>query len=222
MNPSSFTGINTSTNKRKIMALGISLSIFVAMAGLLFIKKNLDGLVKEELTIREISLSAPPPPPPPPPQQQQELAEPELQLNVDGNGPPVSISEVKMEDPLEALQLASPDIKTLNTDWDLDLQVDWSAYGLDELDGTPVLLTTLKADWPRTLTNQGITQVVVRLDVFIDETGRINLVSILENPQPELDNSIERVIRTARFSIPKKAGQAVRARFIWPVEFTKP
>ncbi|PCJ42192.1 MAG: hypothetical protein COA71_06280 [SAR86 cluster bacterium] len=192
------------------------------MFGLLLIKSNLVNLAKDEIIIREITLASPPPPPPPPPQQQQERIEPEIQLNVDGNGPPIAISEVHMEDPLDALQLVSPDIKTLTADWTLDLQVDWSAYGLDELDSTPVLLTSLNADWPRVLTSQGINRVLVKLDVFIDETGRINLVSILENPQPELNISIERVVRTARFSIPQKSGQAVRARFIWPVEFTKP
>lgn len=212
---------NTVTNRRRLVALGLSLCVFAAMSALLFIKKNLDDIVKEEVVIREISLS-PPPPPPPPPQQQQEQVEAEIQLNVSGDGVAVIVSDVQMQDPLEALQLSAPNVKTLTTDWDLDLQVDWSAYGLNELDGVPVLLSTLRADWPRTLTNRGINRVTVRLDVFIDETGRINLISILDNPEPDLNDSIERVVKTARFSTPQKSGEAVRARFIWPVEFTKP
>ncbi|PCJ18681.1 MAG: hypothetical protein COA96_16575 [SAR86 cluster bacterium] len=217
----SLTTYNTHTNRRQLLAFCLSLAVLIVMFGLLSLKKNLEELVKDELTIREVSL-APPPPPPPPPQQQQKRVEAEIQLNVDGKGPPVVISEVKRQDPLEALQLVSPDIKTLTTDWEFDLQVDWSAYGLDELDGIPTLLTSMRIDWPRTLSNRGVDRAIVRLDVFIDETGRVTLVSILENSYPQLNNSIERVVRTARYSIPQKAGQAVRARFIWPVEFVKP
>ena len=217
----SLTTYNTHTNRRQLLAFSLSLAVLIVMFGLLSLKKNLEELAKDELTIREVSL-APPPPPPPPPQQQQERVEAEIQLNVDGKGPPVVISEVKRQDPLEALQLVSPDIRTLTTDWEFDLQVDWSAYGLDELDGIPTLLTSMRIDWPRTLSNRGVDRAIVRLDVFIDETGRVTLVSILENSYPQLNNSIERVVRTARYSIPQKAGQAVRARFIWPVEFVKP
>lgn len=218
---STLSTYNTSKNRRRLLSFGLSMAVFIFMFALLFIKKNLDGLVKDELVIREISLATPPPPPPPP-QQQQERVEAEVQLNVEGKGPPIQVSEIKMEDPLEAFDLMTPNIQTLTTDWDLDLEVNWTAYGLDELDSTPSLLTSLRADWPQELTKQGIEHVVVRLDVFIDETGRINLVSILENAFPILNKPIERVIKAARFSIPQKGGEAVRARFIWPVEFIKP
>ena len=172
--------------------------------------------------VREIVLASPPPPPPAPPvQQQMQESVPQLQLAVEGDGVAIAVSDVEMPETVEeSLQLRAPEMRNTNIDWNLDLAVDWSAYGLDELDGMPSLLSSLRVEFPRSLTSRGIRSALVRLDVFIDESGRVSLISILENPYPELQSAIQRVVRNARFSVPQKGGQPVRARFIWPVEFT--
>jgi len=174
-----------------------------------------------KVMVRKVSQAYTPPPPPPKPitkqVQQTELA---IDLNAAGTGPSLITTKLKINKPLMP-QLTPPEFNHQTHNVNLDLEVDWQAFGLGELDSVPVLLTKIKAAFPRSLVRKGISKASVSLDVFIDEQGTITLIGIKSMPYEELLDSIKKIIRTSRFSVPTKNNQPVRARFIWPVEFKK-
>jgi len=163
-----------------------------------------------KVMVRKVTQAYTPPPPPPKP----------VSLNTAGAGPALDVSQLTIKQDFDPM-LAPPELNHAPHDLNLDLAIDWQAFGLGELDSVPVLLTQIKAVFPRSLARKGIKKARVALDVFIDEQGSITLVAIKEMPYKELLDSINKIIRNSRFSVPTKNGQAVRARFIWPVEFKK-
>ena len=176
-----------------------------------------------ELTIREVTLSALPPPPPPPPQVQRskvkQIQSPNLQLDTSGQGAKLQLSPKPLDIDLATLQLPEVKVDNLQTSMLNSLDFNWQAFGLSELDERPRLLTKLTNQFPESLKRRGIKNVNVQLNVMIDETGAVLLKRITHNPYPELTKSIKKLVRQARFSIPKKNGLAVRATFEWPIEF---
>lgn len=174
-----------------------------------------------QVMVREVTQAYTPPPPPPKPiTRQTTKTQLSLDLNASGVGPSLSVTNIKIIEPLKPI-LSPPDFTQQTSDLNLDLAIDWQAFGLGELDSVPILLTQIQAIFPRSLARKGITEAQVSLDVFIDEQGGITLISITEMPYDELLDAINKIIRTSRFSVPTKNSQPVRARFIWPVEFKK-
>jgi hypothetical protein len=174
-----------------------------------------------KVMVRKVNQAfTPPPPPPKPVTRQTNTAQPTIDLNTAGEGPALAISNIVIKQDFNPM-LSPPDFTHASNDFELDLSVDWQAFGLGELDSVPVLLTQIKSVFPRSLARKGIKKAKVALDVFIDEQGNITLVGITEMPYEELSDSIHKIIRNSRFSVPTKNGQPVRARFIWPVEFKK-
>ena len=109
-----------------------------------------------------------------------------------------------------------PTLSVTNQQWDIpDIELD--AFGLTELDSTPTLLTPVKVRFPKRLKKQGITRVVVKLDVMINETGDVELLDIVENPHHELNKEIRRLVHASKFTSPHREDEVVKARFIWPV-----
>ena len=106
-------------------------------------------------------------------------------------------------------------------EWDTLLQPDWNAVGLEQLDSPPRLLGKLKIDYPNSLVRKGIDSVNIEVDVMIDETGKVVLRQILGSPPAEIVEPLKTLINRARFTAPTKDGTAVRAAFIWPLEFSK-
>ena len=165
--------------------------------------------------VREVAIAVPPPPPPPPPVVQQNLVDSPVNLQIQGSGPVIQMIDVEPD-----INIAPPEMRDIATEtaqWQ-SLDVNWDALDLNQLDSLPTLLTALRVNFPRSLSRQGVDQVLVKLDVVIDEQGRATLVDIVENPYPELRSEIERLVRNSRFTVPQKNNENVRARFIWPVE----
>lgn len=205
--------------KRQVLALGLSLLLVAAMLTLLMLRSSLESLVQPTVTIRQASLAPPPPPPPPPAQKKQQQTEADLRLDVSGEGPGIAVSNTEVTQTIENIDLENIDMKNFSADFNLNLDVDWSAFSLDQLDGNPVLLTELQARFPQSISSRGVQSAIVRLDIFIDEGGRPSLIAIVQNQYPELEELIATVVKRARFTVPKRNGQPVRARFIWPIEF---
>lgn len=169
---------------------------------------------KDTVAVREVSLAMPPPPPRPPEMVQTIVPTP-VSVQVTGAGP--ALPMIKVEQHIKILKPEMPKIDTRQRQWQA-LAIDWNALDLNDLDGLPTLLSPLRVNFPKSLSRRGIHRVLVKLDVVIDEQGRVTLVDIIENGHPELVSEIQRLIRDTRFSIPQKDSQPVRARFIWPVE----
>lgn len=208
-------------NRFHVIAFGASCSLMVlALLGILA-SNWLANEYEPKVMVRKVNQAfTPPPPPPKPVNRQTSEAQPTIDLNTAGEGPSLAVSNIKIKQDFDPM-LSPPDLNHSPNDFELDLAVDWQAFGLGELDSVPVLLTQIKAVFPRSLARKGIKKAKVALDVFIDEQGSITLVGIKEMPHKELSDSIHKMIRNSRFSVPTKNGQPVRARFIWPVEFKK-
>jgi hypothetical protein len=173
----------------------------------------------ELLTLRELAMAPPPPPPPSPPvRKQQSATTPALQLSSANNGPALAVPRLQVDETLAQIDVTKPAEQQQTLDWERELAVDWSAFGLGELDNAPRVISTPSIAFPTALTRRHIHSALVRLDVFIDENGSVTLVAIAENPYPELEPVIRRIVRATRFTTPLKDGQPVRARFTWPLE----
>jgi hypothetical protein len=202
-------------------------SATVLMSGLLalLIIVSSSELVKPEMTtIREVkfSLPSPPPPPPPPPiHVEQSIEAPSLDISISGDGPTLITSEISLKGAIDVEEITPPEPKAMTPDWDTLLKPNWDAVGLDQLDAPPRLLTSLKIDYPSSLSKRGISKVSIEIDVMIDETGKVVLRQILGSPHKDIITPLKKVISRARFTAPQKDGVAVRASFIWPLEFTQ-
>lgn len=202
----------------KLQAFALSSLLLLAALLLIAYSRTLNLPNKQQLLVRQVDIgSVPLPPPPPPAPAPTSAAEPLLQLQLADAS--VSLATPpQITQPETRFKLAAPVLQTQQLNWQA-LDIDISALSLDQLDALPQLQTPLNASFPRSLTRKGITAALVKLDVLIDEQGRLTLLDIVQNPYPELANEIERLVRSSRFSPPTQHGQAVSARFIWPVEF---
>jgi hypothetical protein len=136
-------------------------------------------------------------------------------VQMPGSGASITLQNLQQK--VEITKPTVPQLDIRQTQWQ-SLDVDWQAFALNDLDGLPTLLTPLRVNLPKSLSRRGVDHVLLKLDVVIDEQGRLELVNIIENPYVELQPEIQRLVRNSRFSAPQKEGQPVRARFIWPVE----
>lgn len=200
------------------IALLLSAIVFLLALLLIRLSETSELLKNETLLIREINIAIPPPPAPPPPMEMVEAVEQSIALNIEGSGPAVLNIKQQQKHTLTIAKPSIPDVKASVPELS-EFNVNWDAFSLADLDGLPQLLTPLKAKFPKSLVRAGVDKAKVKLDIVIDEQGQVSLVNILENPYPELKAEINRIIRASRFSIPKKGDVAVRARFIWPLEF---
>jgi TonB family protein len=208
------------TKRYHFYSLVLSLLLLSLAIALLFVNEWLSNIIEPKAMVRKIETIALKPPPPPPPNQVTKPLRPALTMKVSGAGPSLAISLVKPK--LDLLTIKSPSIdSTQPIKWEDQLTVDWNALALDELDNEPQLLTNLKAPFPNSLKRKGITSIDVLLEVIIDETGKVTLVSILENPYIEFENILYKLIKRARFTAPKKDGQPARVKFNWPLGFNQ-
>jgi outer membrane biosynthesis protein TonB len=200
-----------------LLALGL-MTLLIVLADSVF---DSQYATQTELTIREVTLAAPPPDPPPQVQRShvKPIPSPNLQLDVASQGAQMQLSPTPLDWDLTKLKL--PEVKVDNQHASMlsSLDFSWQAFGLSDLDERPRLLTKLTTQFPESLKRRGIKKVDVQLSVMIDERGAVLLKHINHNPYPELTKSIKKLVRQARFSIPKKDGVAVRTPFNWPVEF---
>ncbi len=206
----------SSANQFKASLLSLLFLMFALL--LLWMGHWMQNYVPEEVSVREVSLTAPPPPPPPPPPQVVQTPRPvnSVQLQVEGVGPQLPMFKIETPD-IKVAQPEVMDMPTRQTQWQ-SLEVNWEAFSLDDLDALPALLTPVRAVIPKSLERRGINHILIKLDVVIDESGQVNLVKVVENPYPELASEIRKIVKSSRFSPPKKGDDVVRARFIWPIE----
>lgn len=188
--------------------------LFAAL-GLMWLGQTVASHTQETLVVRNINVAVTPPPPPPPTHSSQR-SEATLDMQVEGKSAAIQVSHFEVSSTLEMDMPEMPMVDTAEVHWTLP-SVDISAFGLSELDTTPTLLTPVKVHFPKRLKQQGVSKVLVKLDVLIDEQGHVELMDIVENPHHELNKEIIRFVKNSRFTSPSKEDAAVKTRFIWPV-----
>ncbi|CCQ11589.1 hypothetical protein PALB_24900 [Pseudoalteromonas luteoviolacea B = ATCC 29581] len=161
-----------------------------------------------------------PPTPPMLKNQQMNKHDSEMvELNVSGAGSALEI-DLDVDIPKVDMAIETPLLSMPKPTWQ-DVEVDWQAVHLSALDEQPKLLTPLTVSFPQSLIRQGIKQVDVKLDVLINENGRVTLISILANPFSELNQTLHLLVEQSQFTAPMQDSQPVRARFVWPLQLTQ-
>jgi len=207
----------TKNNRHPLFAFGLSLIVLSAALLLLWLGQLAEHHIQDKVVVREIAMVALPPPPPPSISQQQ-TSEPMQSLAVEGAGASIQAVKIKINSNLSIVKPDTPSVKVSAPQWQ-SMSVNWDAFSLSDLDSPPVPLTPVKAVIPKSLTRQGVDIFIVKLDVFIDENGKVTLIEVLQNPYPEIKPVVDSIIKKIRFSAPKKEGKAVRTRFTLPIEF---
>jgi len=199
----------------KITSSVLSAAVLASALGVLWVGNSLSNHQSDTVIVRQVDVAMTTPPPPPPASQQVAQAS-EITMNVQGSGASIEVSDVAVETDITVAQPTKPVINASMASFELP-DITFDAFGLNELDGTPTLLTPVKVEFPKRLKMQGVTKVVVKLDVMIDEQGDVELLDIVENPHHELNKEIIRVVDNSKFTAPFKEDEAVKARFIWPI-----
>ena len=205
--------------KQRAVSLLLSTLMLLLALAIVWLGEYLQNQPDDTLTIRQVAtVSLPPPPPPPSPVVQAIDNSPVLSMQVQGQA---SVA-VNMQIDIPPIELSKPQEMVIDlapTQWQ-SLEVNWDAFDLNALDSLPNLLTPLRITLPKSISRQGVNQVLVKLDVMIDESGQVTLIEIASNPYPELTNEIQKLVRSSRFSPPTKDNEPARARFIWPIEIS--
>lgn len=203
---------------RRFTAMALALFFTALLLGLLKLSESEIQTQQETLLVRKIDVAAPPPPPPSPPVEQADDSSIALDLNLSGNSPAMAVSFKQSKTMTQATLAKPPSDSLTQPNWDINWTQDWQAFGLGELDKVPQLLTPIRVDFPDALKHRGINKSSAKLHVMIDEQGQVHLKGISYIDNPELKPGIKQAVRQARFTIPRKSGQAVKAEFIWPME----
>jgi len=201
-------------SKHKLISSLLSLSLLALALVTLWLGHWFTANVQETIEVREINVALPPPPPPSPPVQ-QEVVETRLTLKIPGTG--ASLPKIDVKQPIDPIKPNAPTLSNHNIKWQ-EIEMDWDAFDLNQLDELPKLLTPLQISLPKSLSRKGVDKVLIKLDILIDTNGQATLINIVENPYVELTGSIQKLVNNSRFSAPSKDNEAVKARFIWPVE----
>lgn len=92
-------------------------------------------------------------------------------------------------------------------------------YAPSELDSLPTAIRTGQFRWPSRARG---TRGSVRLEIEIDENGRVSVIRVLSTTDPALSLAATQVARGSRFTAPRKNGQKVKARFSKTYVLKKP
>lgn len=92
-------------------------------------------------------------------------------------------------------------------------------YAPSELDSLPTAIRTGQFRWPPRARG---TRGSVRLEIEIDENGRVSVIGVLSTTDPALSSAASQVARGSRFTAPRKNGQKVKARFSKTYVLKKP
>jgi periplasmic protein TonB len=211
-------------------SLGLSwcVGLGVICAGLVFLLVPMTQLLRTPTkTVVEIESIDLAPPPPPRPLEEQVKPEP------DEPDPP--LPELDMPPPkpsLEQLELSlNPGLGgDLSFDAQIHLTVSTESadelsklFGFNELDEVPRLVQQGRpkmqqsAEFQRLMRKAGEKQVV--LEVALSPQGVVTVQRVQSATHEALIPAATQAAESSRFSPPMRNGQAVRARYTWPLSF---
>jgi protein TonB len=99
--------------------------------------------------------------------------------------------------------------------------VEKTHYSSSELDDIPRLLSHGLTTFPSSLANKGVKRGTVTFEVELSSTGSVKIRRVISSTHPELVEPARNVALSARFTPPKRKGQAVKAIMQWPIVIEK-
>lgn len=216
-----------SGDKIKLRYTLISILLSIAMAffllSLVALMSRSPALEKEEiLVIREVDLSRLPPPPPPPEEKVTDESSDsimEMSLIGDSKGVELTFSKTPSMKKIQLEKIEYDELPIEQDKWEDLLSVDFPEVEMSELDEMPAIISRKSVSIPGELRRRGITRVATHVKVLIDEQGNTFLLKILDSRYPEMEVAIRELVKSAKFTPPKKNGEAVHARYDWPITF---
>ena len=201
-----------------------------------------------DLTIREVQTVLFDPPPPPPPMEEQPPDAPpppptltNLSTLPDPSRVPVPQADIPMDITLPVenfytdlapapLPAASKPVEHSKQFFKKEQNyrrtpppppIAKSHYSTSELDGTPRLLRHGSATFPASLARLGVSRGTVVFEVELSTAGSVSVRRVVSSTHPELVAPARRVAASARFTPPKRNGEAVKAIMRWPIIIEK-
>ena len=231
----------------KSTVIGLAASAFL-LAVLGFARIFVVSADVPDLTIREVQTVLFDPPPPPPPMEEQPPDAPpppptltNLSTLPDPSRVPVPQADVPMDITLPVenfyTDLAPAPLPTASKPFEHSKQffkkeqnyrrtpppppIAKSHYSTSELDGTPRLLRHGSATFPSSLARQGVSRGTVVFEVELSTSGSVSVRRVVSSTHPELVAPARHVAASARFTPPKRNGEAVKAIMRWPIIIEK-
>ncbi|WP_299774753.1 hypothetical protein [uncultured Pseudoteredinibacter sp.] len=203
---------------RRVISVVLSAACLVVLLTVIQLSKTTFLKPKQDLVVRQVSVALPPPPPPPA-QEQQQVNNSGVDIDFSFNAQGLALKMAEQNVKIREIKVEKPPIDSLTqVNLNIDWTPDWQAFGLDQLDQRPQLLTPIRVSFPHRLYQRGVNKALVKLLVMIDEQGQVHLQQITQLKYPELKPSLQQAISQARFTPPKMDGKLVKAEFIWPLE----
>ncbi|MCV6621873.1 MAG: hypothetical protein OIF51_09010 [Cellvibrionaceae bacterium] len=203
---------------RRIISIVLATACLTVLLTVIQLSKSTHSQTKEDLVVRQVSVALPPPPPPPA-QEQQQVNNSGVDIDFSFNAQGLALKMAEQNVKVREIKVEKPPIDSLTqVNLNIDWTPDWQAFGLDQLDQRPQLLTPIRVSFPHRLYQRGVNKALVKLLVMIDEQGQVHLQQITQLKYPELKPSLQQAISQARFTPPKMDGKLVKAEFIWPLE----
>ena len=196
----------------------LSLAIVTALMAVLIGNNRGQLSAPDQLMVRPLEMTIALPPPPPPSRASEVLPQqaPQLDLRLKGAGASLTLSRLQLK--VSPPQLMPPKINQVIPDFEAtNFAIDISGFSLNDLDGKPRLLTPLDIKFTPAMRRAGIKRVALKLHVVIDQTGRVHLKEVINNPYPGLNYSLKQLTMRTRFTLPTRHGKPVNTEFIWPL-----
>lgn len=201
---------------RAIVYAGVSvLAIYI----LLPFTQLISGTPKKVIEFREFNVAPPPPPSPP---DLEEPPEPEVEED-----PPPELSEPPPPLDLAQLEMAmNPGIGDAQAaglgfggfDSQPNALADLQLFDVKDLDERPKPTRQVKMMPPIQFKKERRSGIV-RLEVMIDENGRTKVLKVVESSDRALEASAISAAEQWIWTPPKKNGEAVKARYVFPIGF---
>lgn len=128
---------------------------------------------------------------------------------------------VKFEHHGTMVSMTAPEMLMGATDARLDIRNSvYRAYALNELDGVPALLQSVKPIYPVELANRGVVGKVT-VDFYVDEQGTVRMPSVDRDVPPELGEAAVTAIRQWKFEPARLQGKPVLAHLQQQFNFSR-
>lgn len=184
---------------------------------LLPLTQYFQGGGNDDKEIRQVAITPPPPPidfdePPP-------FEEPPPEVEVQQlESPPPEISLSALNASLNVGSGAGSVAVNMD-DFDTEVNaVEQMFFSLAELDRVPKKISGRPLEYPYEMRRNGI-EGFVRLEVEIDERGRLKVLDVLESTHRQFIKPAIESAESSLFEKPMKNGKAVATRFTLPIKF---
>jgi periplasmic protein TonB len=221
--PQALQGQKTYLRKRKSSRLPLWTGTLLCTAGIFLLlpfSQMIAALGKKPNDLFTVEVAVQPPPPPPPDLEPPEPPPPEPPPP-DMQPPPQQLSLSQMD---VALNLGVGDAMAGAFSFDgfgvsaEDTAGDLQIFDVKDLDSVPRRTRTATLIHPPPLRTARIAGAVT-LMIIISENGGVQVEKVVNSTHREFEANAIRFAEGCQFEPPMKGGQAVKARYTWPIRF---